>query len=236
MGNDRRERQVPQRENDQATPVPRAGVIGLGAWPRARLQPRPGRRDGGGVRPPPRGHRAVREVARVAATPSDLAAHSDVVLVSVFNDQQVRAVLGGPDGVFAGRRAGHCGRDPQHHPDFDRHRHPRRGCAPRGHRGRLRREWRARRRFQRRVGLHDRRLGRGSGPGTPGARRDQLPGPAHGPAGRRPRRQAGPEPHHVRRGTPPSRRSSWPRRRASTWSSWARPPGRATSGSAAPPG
>jgi 3-hydroxyisobutyrate dehydrogenase len=47
-----------------------------------------------------------REGAHVAATPSELAARSDVVLVVVFNDAQVRAVLQGPDGVFAGAAAG----------------------------------------------------------------------------------------------------------------------------------
>ena len=51
--------------------------------------------------PPP-----FREGAHVAATPSELAARSDVVLVVVFNDAQVRAVLQGPDGVFAGAAAG----------------------------------------------------------------------------------------------------------------------------------
>jgi 3-hydroxyisobutyrate dehydrogenase len=47
-----------------------------------------------------------REGAHVAATPSELAARSDVILVVVFNDAQVRAVLQGPDGVFAGAAAG----------------------------------------------------------------------------------------------------------------------------------
>ena len=48
-----------------------------------------------------------REGARVAATPADLAAMSDVVFVVVFSDAQVRAVLEGPEGVFAGAAAGH---------------------------------------------------------------------------------------------------------------------------------
>jgi 3-hydroxyisobutyrate dehydrogenase-like beta-hydroxyacid dehydrogenase len=47
-----------------------------------------------------------REGAHVAATPAALAKRSDVVLVSVFNDAQVRAVLQGPDGVFAGAAPG----------------------------------------------------------------------------------------------------------------------------------
>jgi len=47
-----------------------------------------------------------REGGHVAATPAALAARSDVVLVSVFNDAQVRAVLQGADGVFAGGAPG----------------------------------------------------------------------------------------------------------------------------------
>jgi 3-hydroxyisobutyrate dehydrogenase len=47
-----------------------------------------------------------REGARVAASPRDLAEHSDVVLVAVLNDAQVRNVLEGDDGVFAGSRDG----------------------------------------------------------------------------------------------------------------------------------
>ena len=47
-----------------------------------------------------------REGAHVAATPAALAARSDVVLVAVFNDAQVRGVLQGPDGVFAGAAPG----------------------------------------------------------------------------------------------------------------------------------
>jgi 3-hydroxyisobutyrate dehydrogenase-like beta-hydroxyacid dehydrogenase len=44
--------------------------------------------------------------SHVAATPADLAARSDVVLVAVINDDQVRGVLRGADGVFAGARPG----------------------------------------------------------------------------------------------------------------------------------
>ncbi len=47
-----------------------------------------------------------REGARVAATPAALAAATDVVLVVVFSDAQVRAVLEGPEGVFAGAGEG----------------------------------------------------------------------------------------------------------------------------------
>jgi len=44
--------------------------------------------------------------AHVAASPRELAGHSDVVLVAVLNDEQVRSVLEGEDGVFAGARDG----------------------------------------------------------------------------------------------------------------------------------
>jgi len=47
-----------------------------------------------------------RERAHVADTPAALAGSSDVILVVVFDDDQVRAVLEGPDGVFAGARPG----------------------------------------------------------------------------------------------------------------------------------
>lgn len=47
-----------------------------------------------------------REGAHVAATPKELAERSDVVLVVVFDDAQVRAVLQGPEGVFAGAAPG----------------------------------------------------------------------------------------------------------------------------------
>jgi 3-hydroxyisobutyrate dehydrogenase len=42
-----------------------------------------------------------RDRARVAASPGELARHSDVVLIAVINDAQVRSVLQGDDGVFA---------------------------------------------------------------------------------------------------------------------------------------
>jgi 3-hydroxyisobutyrate dehydrogenase-like beta-hydroxyacid dehydrogenase len=47
-----------------------------------------------------------RQGARVAASPRDLAAGCAVVFVAVLNDAQVRTVLGGDDGVFAGAAAG----------------------------------------------------------------------------------------------------------------------------------
>jgi 3-hydroxyisobutyrate dehydrogenase len=47
-----------------------------------------------------------RDGARVAASPRDLAGQCDVVIVAVLDDAQVRAVLEGGDGVFAGAREG----------------------------------------------------------------------------------------------------------------------------------
>jgi len=47
-----------------------------------------------------------RKEAHVAETPAILAAGSDVILVVVFDDAQVRSVLQGPDGVFAGASPG----------------------------------------------------------------------------------------------------------------------------------
>ncbi|HVX20062.1 MAG TPA: NAD(P)-binding domain-containing protein [Acidimicrobiales bacterium] len=40
--------------------------------------------------------------ARVAATPAGLAAYAGVVVVAVVNDEQVRSVVDGPDGLLAG--------------------------------------------------------------------------------------------------------------------------------------
>ena len=39
--------------------------------------------------------------ARVVGSPADLARESDIVVVAVVNDEQVRSVLSGPEGVFA---------------------------------------------------------------------------------------------------------------------------------------
>jgi 3-hydroxyisobutyrate dehydrogenase len=47
-----------------------------------------------------------RDGARVAASPRELAGECDVVIVAVLNDAQVRAVLEGGEGVFAGARYG----------------------------------------------------------------------------------------------------------------------------------
>jgi 3-hydroxyisobutyrate dehydrogenase len=47
-----------------------------------------------------------RDGAHLAASPQELARRSDVVIVAVLNDAQVRAVLEGNDGVFAGARDG----------------------------------------------------------------------------------------------------------------------------------
>jgi 3-hydroxyisobutyrate dehydrogenase-like beta-hydroxyacid dehydrogenase len=49
---------------------------------------------------------AYREGAHVAASPRELAGHCDVVFIAVLNDAQVRAVLEGDDGVFAGASEG----------------------------------------------------------------------------------------------------------------------------------
>jgi len=46
------------------------------------------------------------EGAHISGTPADLARRSDVVLVAVVDDAQVRDVLEGDDGVFAGASAG----------------------------------------------------------------------------------------------------------------------------------
>ncbi len=98
---------MPQSENGEVSPVPGAGVIGLGDMGRglasSLLQ--------AGVRLSVCDVREeatapFREGAHVAATPAGLAARSDVVVVAVFDDAQVRAVLAGPDGVFAGAAPG----------------------------------------------------------------------------------------------------------------------------------
>jgi 3-hydroxyisobutyrate dehydrogenase len=54
----------------------------------------------------PEATEAYRDGAHVAASPADLARHSDVILVAVLNDDQVRGVLRGDEGVFAGATAG----------------------------------------------------------------------------------------------------------------------------------
>jgi 3-hydroxyisobutyrate dehydrogenase-like beta-hydroxyacid dehydrogenase len=99
--------QVPQSENDGGQAALRVGVIGLGdmgaglatSLIRAGLPVTVSDVRAEATEP-------YREEAHVAATPSEVAVRSDVVLVVVFNDAQVRAVLQGPDGVFAGAAPG----------------------------------------------------------------------------------------------------------------------------------
>jgi 3-hydroxyisobutyrate dehydrogenase-like beta-hydroxyacid dehydrogenase len=98
---------VAQSEKGAALPGPRAGVIGLGDIGRGLASSLVD----AGVPVAVYDVRAeatapFREGAHVAATPSALAARSDVVLVAVFNDEQVRLVLQGPGGVFAGAAPG----------------------------------------------------------------------------------------------------------------------------------
>ena len=98
---------MPEIENDEGQAALRVGVIGLGDM-------------GGGLATAlmragtpltvcdvrEEATAPYREGASVAGTPAELAAQSDVVFVVVFNDAQVRAVLQGPDGVFAGAAPG----------------------------------------------------------------------------------------------------------------------------------
>jgi 3-hydroxyisobutyrate dehydrogenase len=90
--------QVPENGNEATPTALRVGIIGLGDM-------------GGGLATSliraglpvtvsdvlQEATAPFREGAHVAATPSELAARSDVVLVVVFNDALVRAVLQGPD-------------------------------------------------------------------------------------------------------------------------------------------
>ena len=90
-----------------AGPLPRAGVIGLGDIGRGvadslasadiTLSVCDIRADA---------TEPYAERAHVASSPADLAAHSDVVIVAVINDDQVRSVLRGDSGVFAGAAPG----------------------------------------------------------------------------------------------------------------------------------
>ncbi len=120
--------QVTESENDAPQTAFRVGVIGLGDM-------------GGGMATAliraglpvsvcdvrEEATAPYRDGAHVAATPAELATRSDVILVVVFNDAQVRAVLQGPDGVFAGAAPGSTAVIVEHHP------RPRRcwRCAPR---------------------------------------------------------------------------------------------------------
>ncbi len=98
---------MPESEKDGAQAALRVGVIGLGdmggglatSLIRAGMPVTVSDLREEAIAP-------FREGARVAATPAELAGRSDVVLVVVFNDAQVRAVLQGPDGVFAGAAPG----------------------------------------------------------------------------------------------------------------------------------
>ena len=93
-------------ENDSGA-VPSAGVIGLGDIGRglaSSLQAAGVAVTVCDVRE--EATAPFREGGHVAATPAELTGRSDVVLVAVFNDAQVRAVLQGPDGVFTGATPG----------------------------------------------------------------------------------------------------------------------------------
>jgi 3-hydroxyisobutyrate dehydrogenase-like beta-hydroxyacid dehydrogenase len=90
-----------------AVPTPRAGVIGLGDIGRGladNLMRAGVTLSVCDVRP--EATEAYAEGAHVATSPADLARHSDVILVAVVNDDQVRGVLRGADGVFAGAQEG----------------------------------------------------------------------------------------------------------------------------------
>jgi len=98
---------VPESEKGGVSPGPSAGVIGLGDIGRGLASSLMGAGVPVAVCDVREEATApFREGAHVAATPSALVARSDVVLVAVFNDEQVRAVLQGPDGVFAGAAPG----------------------------------------------------------------------------------------------------------------------------------
>jgi 3-hydroxyisobutyrate dehydrogenase len=86
---------------------PRAGVIGLGDIGRGladNLQRSGLSLSVCDIRPEATAPYA--ELSHVSPTPADLAARSDVVMVAVINDDQVRGVLRGSDGVFAGAQPG----------------------------------------------------------------------------------------------------------------------------------
>ncbi len=93
--------------SESAAPVPRAGVIGLGDIGRGLAD---NLLEAGvalsvcDIRP--EATEAYTDGAHVADSPADLARHSDVIMVAVLNDDQVRGVLRGDDGVFAGAAEG----------------------------------------------------------------------------------------------------------------------------------
>jgi len=98
---------VPSNREGEVHAVPSAGVIGLGVIGHGlatSLVERGVPLTVCDVRP--EATAPFREGAHVADTPAALAGRSDVVLVVVFDDAQVRAVLQGTDGVFAGASPG----------------------------------------------------------------------------------------------------------------------------------
>jgi len=89
-------------EQSEQAGVPSTGVIGLGDIGRGLAD----NLLGAGVALSvydvrPEATDPFRPEAHVAESPGDLARHSDVVMVAVVNDAQVRSVLQGADGVFA---------------------------------------------------------------------------------------------------------------------------------------
>jgi 3-hydroxyisobutyrate dehydrogenase-like beta-hydroxyacid dehydrogenase len=89
-------------EQREQAGVPSTGVIGLGDIGRGLAD----NLLGAGVALSvydvrPEATDAFRPEAHVAQSPGDLARHSEVVMVAVVNDAQVRSVLQGADGVFA---------------------------------------------------------------------------------------------------------------------------------------
>jgi 3-hydroxyisobutyrate dehydrogenase-like beta-hydroxyacid dehydrogenase len=87
--------------------LPRAGVIGLGDIGRGladNLQRASVELSVCDIRPEATAPYA--ELSHLASSPADLARHSDVILIAVITDDQVRGVLRGEDGVFAGAAPG----------------------------------------------------------------------------------------------------------------------------------
>ena len=98
---------MPENAEDEVEPAPSAGVIGLGVIGNGlatSLLDRGVALTVCDVRP--EATAPFREGAHVADSPAVLASRCNVILVVVFDDDQVRAVLEGPDGVFAGARPG----------------------------------------------------------------------------------------------------------------------------------
>lgn len=94
--------------NDVAQPSPGVGFIGLGniGGPMAkRLRDWPGGLTVLDVRPEAM-ERFVAKGARAASTPAEVAAHSQVISVMVLNDDQVREVVTGEQGIFSAAQPG----------------------------------------------------------------------------------------------------------------------------------